>query len=244
MLFMNKLKCQLDYIQNFLSLSENDIIGIFLYGSQNYGLSTQDSDVDSIVLVTNTQRLKQEITLDSGKVKVYTIPYFIERLKRGDLECYEILFTPHRILNAKYESVFANFVQKFSHCMSYDRIKRSLYIKLDEHMHYIFWMIINKDGAKYNKKRLYWAIRVCNQLERILNAESFESSLIYKDLINCDLITIKTVTNSLSVKELNRIYKYLLEFLYQRGRYSNDVSNNENDCLSDFYNKIINNKED
>lgn len=216
-------------------ITDNNFIGIFLYGSQNYKLDCEDSDMDAILLVYSADKPKSEINLEIGKIKIYTLKYFIYRLKQGDLECCEILYTKHRIINPMYASCIENFVEEFSNCMSYERIKHSFYNKLDEHLYHVLWMIKNKENARYNKKRLYWAIRVCNQLQRINDGESFESSLVYRPSNEYDLIKIKTITNYLSLKEFNEIYRCLVKFIRSLPRYSKEVSNNEEKCLANFY---------
>lgn len=235
---MDNLAAQVNLVKHELDVTDDAFIGIFLYGSQNYQLDYEESDTDSIIIVHSANMAKQELDSPTGKVKVYTLRYFLYRLKQGDLECYEILFTRYKILNPAYEALFAKFVSDFTHCMSYDRIRNSLYNKLNEHLGYVFWLMSNKDNARYSKKRLYWAIRVCNQWERINNGECFKSSLIYRDSLGYDLMKIKTITNYLSIKEVSAIYKYLTEFLSSQQRYSKDTSAEEEKCLSWLYENI------
>ena len=173
-----------------------NFIGIFLYGSQNYELSTNDSDIDAILLVVNANSDKTEINSCFGKIKIYTLQYFLRQLKKGDLECLEILYTKHRYLNTKYQQVFDEFSKEFSSVLQYERTKNALKLKLEEHLNFIFWSA-NKTNEYYNKKRLYWAIRVQNQLERICNEETFESSLIYQSQLSYDLLKIKQNSNYL-----------------------------------------------
>lgn len=235
---MVNLSSQLSEVRQTLSISDDNFIGIFLYGSQNYGLDYEESDTDSILIVHSADKSKQELSTPTGKVKIYTLKYFIYRLKQGDLECFEILYTKHKILNPAYEDSFIGFIKKFSECMNYERIKNSLITKLDEHLCHVLWMMINKENARYNKKRLYWAIRVCNQLQRINNGESFESSLVYRDLLGCDLMQIKTVTNYLSIKDFSAIYRQLVDFLRFQHRYTKEILDEEEKCLSNFYASI------
>lgn len=235
---MVNLSTQVAQVKQELNITDNNFIGIFLYGSQNYQLDYEESDTDSILLVYSSNKPKQELQTPTGKVKVYTLKYFLHRLKQGDLECYEILYTKYKIINSIYEDCFVKFVKDFSACMSYGRIKTSLYNKLDEHLSHVFWIISNKDNARYNKKRLYWAIRVCNQWERINNGEDFESSLIYRDLLGCDLMKIKTITNHLSIKEVSAIYRHLVDFIRSQYRGSKDVLDEEEKCLSELYENI------
>ena len=222
-------------MQSMVDILDLNVIGSFLYGSQNYGLAHEDSDVDTILLVLSSDVPRQELTADTGKMKIYTLKYFINRLKSGDMECYEILYTRHRTINPVYEKFFDKFVAEFSECMSYDRIKCSLRNKLDEHLRHVFWLIRNDDGGRYSKKRLYWAIRVHNQLDRIVHGESFESSLKYDFSCEYNLIKIKTVPDYLSIRDVNIIYKYLVDYTQSFPRYSKDISGEEEECLSDFY---------
>ena len=39
-----------------------NFIGVFLYGSQNYELNHEGSDIDSIVLIGNYDKPKQDLT--------------------------------------------------------------------------------------------------------------------------------------------------------------------------------------
>ncbi len=239
MRFMDKLLEQEEYIKQSLPIADNNFIGIFLYGSQNYHLEYEHSDVDSIVLVCSADNPKQEVSTSSGKIKIYTLNYFIYRLKKGDLECYEILYTKYKIINPLYKKSLAKFIQDFSGCVNYERLKYSLCIKLEEHLLHVFWIITkNEEKARYNKKRLYWAIRVCNQLGRLIDGEEFESSLIYRDTIGYDLMKIKTITNYLSPKDARKIYDYLVEFIRSQPYYSKDVSDEEEKCFSNFIKEV------
>ena len=236
------MQSMVDKVLETLNIRNKDFIGVFLYGSQNYQLDYEGSDIDTILLIHDSNKSKQEVLTSVGKTKIYTLKYFLYRLKQGDLECYEILYTRHKIINPIYTNYFANFVKEFSSCMNYERIKSALYKKLDEHLCHVLWMTQNKEKARYNKKRLYWAIRVCNQLQRINNGETFESSLIYQPLLDYDIIKIKTITNYLSIKQFNEIYKYLVDFLHFLPHYSIKVLNEEEKCLSNFYAIITENR--
>lgn len=231
-----------DRVHAALDIPNEDFVGIFLYGSQNYGLDCEGSDIDTILIVRTSDKPKQELSTLVGKTKIYTLKYFLYRLRQGDLECYEILYTKYKIVNPVYVDLFETFVKDFSSCMNYERIKSALYKKLDEHLCHVLWMAQNKENARYNKKRLYWAVRVCNQLQRICDGEDFASSLRYRALSKYDVLKIKTTINYLSIKDLNVIYKSLIDFLHGLPRYSIEVLEQEEKCLSDFYIAITDNK--
>ena len=102
----------------------------------------------------------------------------------------------------------------------------------------MFWNVSKKEKAYYNKKRLYWAIRVYNQLTRIEAGEDFVSSLIYKDNLDLDLMKIKTETNFLSANELNKIYKLLTAYLQNKPQLAIEVTPEEEQCFSWLYSSI------
>lgn len=239
MQYMNNIRSQADHIKSLLKIDNENFIGIFLYGSQNYGLNYEGSDTDSILIVKSAEKPRREVKLTTGKVKIFTLGYFIDRLKQGDLECYEILYTKFNSINSKYSKYFSEFVSEFSKYINYNRIRNSLRKKLDEHLCYIRWLITNPEKARYNKKRLYWSIRVCNQLQQIDSGQDFESSLIYKETLGYDLIKIKTITNYLSPMEFSEICKYLVKFLKSLPRYANEVLDKEEECLSELYKNIM-----
>jgi hypothetical protein len=229
----------LSLVECVCDISDNNFIGIFLYGSQNYQLDYAGSDIDTIMIVKEADKPKQEISTALGKGKIYTLRYFFNRLRRGDLECYEILYTKYRVVNPIFEETLADFVRVFSNHINYDRIKRSLIHKLDEHICHILWIIKNEDGSRYNKKRLYWAIRVANQYDRVSAGETFEDSLVYFGDSDHDLMKIKTIPNYLSMKDFSHIYKRLLRTVESAPRYSGEITDEEEKCLTDFYNKLI-----
>lgn len=224
-------------VNSIYDITSPNFVGIFLYGSQNYGLSTSQSDVDTILIVKKADSPKEERDLAQGKVKIYTVKYFLHRLQKGDLECLEALCTKHKYVNPIYDQDYIAFARDFIHVLNYERTKRALQFKLDEHLNHIFWNI-RKTNDRYNKKRLYWAIRVQNQLERICIGESFESSLIYNSNRPYDLLAIKQTSNCLSLRELNEIYNDLYKYFISLPKWSNKVLPEEEKICSNFYSKI------
>lgn len=217
---------------------DDNFIGMFLYGSQNYGLAYEDSDIDAIVLVRKSDKQKKELRVQDGVVKIYTLKYYLYLLKKGDMECYEILYTKHCFINPTYAAPIAKFIANFTDALNVDRLKRALYIKLDEHFSNIMWIKFNRGNARYNKKRLYWALRVKNQLSRLIDGEELETSFIYDTKDRENLMQIKTIENFLSLKELGQKVRDLREFLQARAPYSSKVSDKEERCLSEFYNDL------
>ena len=94
------------------------ILGVFLYGSQNYNIATEDSDVDTIAilipsfddLVLRTP-ISEEIHFENGEhCVVKDIREVVKQWKKQSLNYLEILFTKHYILNPQWKEMWNYFV--------------------------------------------------------------------------------------------------------------------------------------
>lgn len=116
------------YHDNF----DNEWVGIFLYGSQNYGLATEESDVDTRIVVLPTlddvlmgnQGISKTLTLPNGEhIEVKDIRLMFDMLRKQDVCSLEILFTKYRILNSKYENNLQRIFDKAEMIAHYDNYR-------------------------------------------------------------------------------------------------------------------------
>lgn len=109
------------YFDALKHFDDKNIVGLWLQGSQNYGLATENSDVDTKLLVTPTLH-----DLASNKKPVSTtfirennehidfkdVREYIQLFRKQNLNFVEILFTEYYILNTPYafqwEKLIAN----------------------------------------------------------------------------------------------------------------------------------------
>lgn len=94
------------------SVKGYEFFGAFLYGSQNYNLDTESSDVDLVVLYIPTAEklvnlappLSKEETLAQTNEKnvLKDIRLFIKELLKGSPNALEILYTDNFLINSKY----------------------------------------------------------------------------------------------------------------------------------------------
>lgn len=106
---MDRLKDQLETVKKVYP--ENDWFGIFLQGSQNYGLVDKNSDIDSkvwfipsikqIVLnlkpISHTHIMENEEHVDCKDIREY-----FKILRKQNINFMEVLFTDYFIINPKY----------------------------------------------------------------------------------------------------------------------------------------------
>lgn len=110
---MSKFIVTLKDLQRHYNLAANyvnieNIIGCYLIGSQNYQLDDEQSDIDTIVLVAPTLRdialnkkpISKTYIQDNGEhTTLKDIRLFINGIKKGRLDCLEILYTQYYMIN-------------------------------------------------------------------------------------------------------------------------------------------------
>lgn len=119
------------YKEALTMFPENRIVGIFLQGSQNYGLDTDDSDIDTKLIITpsfkelamnekpvsTTHVRENEEHIDLKDIRLY-----IETFRKGNMNFLEILFTDYFIINPMYKDdwdILVNHREEIAHLNPY-----------------------------------------------------------------------------------------------------------------------------
>ena len=197
------------HYQEALTLFPEDrIVGVFLQGSQNYGLDYEGSDIDTkcIVLptledlifnrkpVSTTHVLPNEEHLDLKDVRLY-----FQTFRKQNLNFMEILFTKYKIVNPTYEPMWNRLIENNEQIARYNpvgAVKTMKGIAMEkyhamEHRYPTKVDLIDKWG--YDGKHLSHLIRVDEYLARYIAGEPYVDCLITKkpEL----LIATKDMTN-------------------------------------------------
>lgn len=171
---------------------ENRIVGIFLQGSQNYGLDYEGSDIDTklivvpsledIVLnkkpVSTTHVRANDEHIDFKDVRLY-----MDTFRKQNLNFLEILFTPFKIINPMYADEWNRLVaarEEIARMNEFRAVKSMKGIALEkfhamEHRYPSKIDIIDEYG--YDGKQVSHLIRVDDYLERYIKGERYESCL-------------------------------------------------------------------
>lgn len=114
--WLSRVKEHYDYVCE--KYGKDNVLGVFLYGSQNYGLATEESDVDTKAILiptlwdiaANKQPVSKELHLENGEhIEVKDIRLMCEMWKKQNINFVEILFTEYRVLNPDYTDIFKKF---------------------------------------------------------------------------------------------------------------------------------------
>lgn len=177
----------------FSDFSNNEIVGCFLQGSQNYRLDYEGSDIDTKLIVVPSFK---DICLNRKPVSTThvrandehtdwkDIRLYMETFRKQNLNFLEILFTPYAIINSIYKDQWMRLVERredIAHMNPYRAVKSMKGIAAEkyhamEHRYPSKADIIDKYG--YDGKQVSHLIRVDDYLERYIAGESYESCLI------------------------------------------------------------------
>ena len=101
-----------DHYQEALQyFPEDRIVGIFVQGSTNYGLDTEESDIDTKLIVLPSWEdvvfakdpvSKTHIRANEEHIDFKDIRLMFKTFRKQNINFLEILFTKYRIINPKY----------------------------------------------------------------------------------------------------------------------------------------------
>ena len=195
---------------------ESRIVGIFIQGSQNYGLDYEGSDIDTKLIVTPTfeeiafnkkPHSTTHIRENNEHIDFKDIRLYIETFRKQNLNFLEILFTPYKIVNPQYEQWWNKLIENREAIAHYDihrAIKSMKGIAMKkyhamEHRYPSKVDIIDRFG--YDSKQLHHLLRVEEYLERYINGVNYEQCLIPDKETASLLSTIKEKNDFYSLTE-------------------------------------------
>lgn len=172
--------------------SDDSIVGIFLQGSQNYGLDYEGSDVDTKLIVVPTFR---DIAMNKKPISTTHIRsndehtdwkdvrLYIQTFRKQNLKFIEILFTPYKIINPKYAFQWERLINAREDIARYapDLAIKAMRGVASERYHAlehrypsrIEWL----DKFGYDPKQLHHLIRMEQFVERYIQGELYEQCL-------------------------------------------------------------------
>ena len=190
----------------FSNFSNNEIVGCFLQGSQNYRLDYEGSDIDTKLIVVPSFK---DICLNRKPVSTThvrandehtdwkDIRLYMETFRKQNLNFLEILFTPYAIINFIYKDQWMRLVERredIAHMNPYRAVKSMKGIAAEkyhamEHRYPSKADIIDAYG--YDGKQVSHLLRVNDYLDRYIKGESYESCLIPSPILRDRIMDYK-----------------------------------------------------
>lgn len=171
---------------------ENRIVGIFLQGSQNYGLDYEGSDIDTkLIVVPSFEEIvlnrkpvsTTHVRANNEHIDFKDIRLYMETFRKQNLNFLEILFTPFKIINPMYAEQWEKLIvrrEDIARMNVYRAVKSMKGIALEK-----YYAMKHKYPSKldiieaygYDGKQVSHLLRVEDYLERYIAGESYEKCL-------------------------------------------------------------------
>ena len=172
--------------------NSNRIVGIFLQGSQNYGLDYEGSDIDTKLIVTptfeqiafNQQPVSTtHIRNNDEHIDFKDIRLYMQTFRKQNLNFLEILFTEFKFVNeeyAPYWNVLVENREAIARYNLYQAVKSMKGIALEkyhamEHPYPSKAAVLAQYG--YDPKQVSHLIRVEDYIKRYIDGEKYEDCL-------------------------------------------------------------------
>ena len=164
---------------------EDRIIGVFLYGSQNYNMDGPNSDVDTKCLIVpsfeeiafNKKAVNYEYHFDNGEhMKIIDIREFLKLLKKQNPNDLEILFTKYCVLNNTYAGIWYYL---WSHREEVAHYRPHSAVDTIRHMANREMHQMEKRG--FNTKSLALVLRLGRMAQDYLFCKFYENALVSDD---------------------------------------------------------------
>lgn len=170
-----------------------NVVGVFLYGSQNYELDYEKSDVDTKAIVLPTlkdiilNRQPISTTVDMGNnclCDVKDIRKMFECFRKQNINFIELLFTKYYVLNPIYKNLYKPMLdnaEKIARYNNYASLNCMSGMALEKYnaLTHPYPSIKDKiDKYGYDNKQLHHILRIKDFIQRYINNEKYETILI------------------------------------------------------------------
>lgn len=212
-------------LEKFYSTNNDNkqVFAELLYGSQNYGLAVESSDVDTRVIYIPTLKdlvrnrvVSKTVSLPDGLADVKDIREMFTQLKKSNPTYFEILVTDYYYVNENYKEEFEALRKNATKIATYNKL-RLTFATYGTATSKMKSLINNTNSRKeviekygYDSKHAYHILRLEQFIIRILSGYNLKDSLNAKEYPNYK--TILDIRNyKLSKEEALRLCEVSLE---------------------------------
>lgn len=206
-------------------IKEKDLLGVFLYGSQNYGIDTINSDIDTkAIIIPDFQNLclqpaiSKEIHLENGEhCEIKDIREIVKNFRKQNINFIEILYTDYFILNPRYEELWKHYFVENREIIAHYDMNKCIQSICGQAIHTL-------KQNKTNGKKYCNGLRLKYFLKHYINREEYANCLYPPIWLREELIKYKT--EQLQVEE-SQTDALILEFEEIKNQKICDAFDNE-----------------
>lgn len=208
-------------LQEAVSLFTEDFteewFGAFVFGSQNYGLEYEGSDIDvRIIYISDKNKPCRFRVLETGEhIEAISLFNFYVGLRDMDFQCLETLYSKYVLINSKYES-FWNILQQrreeLAHLNERLWLEQFLYqckITKERFDNNITEDLASLEKFGYAVKPLYHFTRFEETIQKYLMGQPYEQVLLSDKREELIFIKQGGYSQADAKKLVNEKYQYL-----------------------------------
>lgn len=169
-----------------------EVVGVFLFGSQNYNMDTPNSDIDVKAMVVPNIKdivwgktsISKKVVRNNGELVIYDIASIHESIKKQSINFVEILFTKYRIMNPEYEHLYSPMFEKregIADLNTFKAVHCTLSMALNKYKMLFSELPSNAERVReagYDYKALAEILRMKEFLGTRISGLDYESSLV------------------------------------------------------------------
>lgn len=245
---MNKIQNRIQEHYDTVISRGHEVVGVFLQGSQNYKLEYENSDIDSKAIllpkfnnfVLNHSPTSTTSVLDNDEhIDLKDIRLMFDCFRKQNINFVEILFTPYKVINPKYEILFMPLIEKreaIARYNNYAAINCMCGMSLEKYkaLEHPYPTIIDKiEKYGYDPKQLHHIIRLDEFIKRYVDGEPYEECLVSKQreyLIDVKkgchtLQEARIIAKELTANIVTLKNEYMISYPLQVNKYCDELLN-------------------
>lgn len=195
-----------------LKIAESQLLEVFLYGSQNYGLSTENSDVDTVAIVLPNEYdlyfsrpLTKELHLENGEhCVVKDIREIFNEFKKQNVNFLEILVTKYKWVNPLYDEKWVMFTYTWTDAIVRYDMTRAVKSICGQGKHTLY-QALNKD--RLDGKKAANAMRMLFYLNKYIDNRPFEECIVADRWEKQYIMDLKTGKKEITRKDAETLIK-------------------------------------
>lgn len=189
--------------------AEENILGIFAYGSQNYGVATETSDWDTkAVIVPSYEDLvlqppvSREIHLANREhCEVKDIREMVNMFKKQNINFIEVLFTEYKWVNGAYMMQWQNYFEKMKHDIAHYDVNKTVQSICGQAIHTLH-------QNPFDGKKVANGYRLLRFLEKYLAGDNYSNCIVLSEDERQKIIEMKKTKNIEDISIANDLLQH------------------------------------
>lgn len=224
---------------------QQTLIFTALYGSQNYNVHHENSDVDTKSIVLPTYRrlildspITSTLDIDGEHAEIKDIRLMFEQYKKQNINFLETLYTPYIYINPEFDDIYQELFKHRDMITHY--WPRQMIMAVCGEIQGKYMRYFQNKITEYTPKQLSNMFRLQRTIEHFLKYDNFEQALVIPNGAEADFLrrlkTDNPYTDAEMVESASEITSWANQKMYWA---KNNLSLMPDYHVNEFFNELI-----